>query len=83
MSDRIDELKGNLKEGAGKATGDRELEAEGRGERTIAETKRNVKGAANETKGRIEQGIGKLTDDNETRAEGTADRIKGETQRNP
>jgi len=79
MSDRIDELKGSVKEGAGKISGERDLEAEGRGERTVAETKRNVKGAANEAKGRIEQGIGKLTDDEKTRAEG----IKGETQRTP
>jgi uncharacterized protein YjbJ (UPF0337 family) len=81
VSERIEELKGNLKEGAGKVTGDRELEAEGRGEKTIAQTERKIKGTAEETKGKLEQGIGKLTGDESTRAQGTVDRIEGETER--
>ena len=83
MEERLDELKGSVKEGAGKVTGNRDLEAEGRGERTVAETKRNVKGAANQVKGKIERGVGNLTDDDSTRAQGALDETKGTAQRNP
>ena len=81
MSDRFDELKGNLKEGAGKMTGDTDMQAEGRGEADIAHGKREVKGAANEVKGNIEKGVGNLTGDDSSRAEGLGDKLKGDTQR--
>ena len=35
MGERIDEAKGNLKQGMGKVTGDEELEAEGGAERVL------------------------------------------------
>jgi uncharacterized protein YjbJ (UPF0337 family) len=81
MGDRIDELKGNLKEGAGKVTGNTDMEAEGRGEKTMAQGKREVKGAANQVKGNIEEGVGRLTGDDSTRAEGKADQAKGNVER--
>lgn len=81
MGDRIDELKGNLKEGAGKLTGDTDLEAEGRGESTVAHGQREVKGAAEQVKGNVEQGIGRLAGDDSTRAEGKADTLKSDTER--
>jgi uncharacterized protein YjbJ (UPF0337 family) len=81
MSERFDELKGNVKEGAGKVTGNRNLQAEGRAEHDAAKAKRETKGAANQIKGRVEEGLGKVTGDEEMRARGTADRIKGDTQR--
>ena len=46
MRERIDEAKGNIKEGVGKMTGNRDLQAEGRAEHDTAKAKRNVKGAA-------------------------------------
>ena len=51
MGERMDEAKGNIKEGIGKLTGDTEMQAEGRTERDTAKAKREVKGAANEVKG--------------------------------
>ena len=81
MSERIDETKGNLKEGFGKVTGNRDMEVEGKAEHDSARAKREVKGAANQVKGSVEEGLGKVTGDEETRARGTADRIKGDTQR--
>ena len=39
ISNKIDELAGKGKEAAGKATHDRELEAEGRGEQTVSNLK--------------------------------------------
>ncbi|HEV7666226.1 MAG TPA: CsbD family protein [Chloroflexota bacterium] len=81
MGERIDELKGNLKEGVGKVTGDRDVQAEGRAERDTAHATREVKGAGNQMKGTIEEGLGKVTGDDETRARGVADRLKGDTER--
>jgi len=81
MGERMDEAKGNIKEGIGKLTGDTEMQAEGRTERDTAKAKREVKGAANEVKGKVEEGLGKVTGDDETRARGMADRVKGDTER--
>ncbi len=81
MSERIDETKGNIKEGFGKLTGNRDMEAEGRAEHDTAKAKREVKGAGNQVKGKVEEGLGRVTGDDETRARGAADRLKGDTQR--
>jgi uncharacterized protein YjbJ (UPF0337 family) len=81
MSERMDEMKGNLKEGLGKVTGDKDLEAEGKAEHDAAKASREIKGAGNQIKGHVEEGVGKLTGDDETRARGMADRLKGDTQR--
>jgi uncharacterized protein YjbJ (UPF0337 family) len=81
MGERIDELKGNLKEGAGKVTGNTEMEAEGRGEKTLAQGRREIKGAANQVKGNIEEGVGRLTGDDSTRAQGMADEARGNADR--
>jgi uncharacterized protein YjbJ (UPF0337 family) len=81
MGDRIDELKGNVKKGVGKATGDEELEAEGEAQHDSARAARQAKGVGNQVKGSVEEGVGKVTGDEETRARGAADRIKGDTQR--
>ena len=81
MGERIDEMKGNVKEGLGNVTGDRDLQAEGKAERDTAHASREVKGAANQIKGSVEEGLGKVTGDDETRARGMADRLKGDTER--
>jgi uncharacterized protein YjbJ (UPF0337 family) len=81
MGDRIDETKGSIREGIGKMTGKRDMEAEGRAEHDTAKARREVKGAANQVKGNVEEGLGRVTGDDETIARGTADRIKGDTQR--
>jgi uncharacterized protein YjbJ (UPF0337 family) len=81
MGERIDELKGDMKQGVGKMTGNRDMQAEGKAEHDTAKASREAKGMANQVKGRIEEGLGKVTGDDETRARGTADRIKGDTQR--
>ena len=81
MRERIDETKGNIKEGLGKMTGNRDLQAEGRAEHDTAKAKRNVKGAANQAKGHIEEGLGRVTGDDETRARGVADRMRGDVER--
>jgi uncharacterized protein YjbJ (UPF0337 family) len=81
MEERGDELKGNIKQGIGKMTGNEDLEAEGRIERDSAKAQREVKGAGTQLKGSVQEGIGKIAGDEEMQARGTADRLKGEADR--
>jgi uncharacterized protein YjbJ (UPF0337 family) len=81
MSERVDEVKGNIKQELGKVTGDHEVEAEGKAEHDTAKARREMKGTAKQIKGSVEEGLGKVTGDDESRARGTADRIKGDAER--
>ena len=81
MSERVDELKGDVKQGLGKLTGNERLEAEGKAEHDAAKAERELKGAANQAKGSVKEEIGKLTGDESLEAEGAADRLKGDVQR--
>jgi uncharacterized protein YjbJ (UPF0337 family) len=75
------EIKGNVKQGVGKVTGNEELEAEGRVEHDSAHAAREAKGMGNQVKGRVAEGVGRMTGDEDTEARGMADRLKGDTQR--
>ena len=81
MNERVDELKGDVKQGLGKITGNERLEAEGKAEHDVAKAKREAKGAANQVKGSVKQEIGKLTGNESLEAEGAADRLEGDAQR--
>ena len=81
MSERVDETKGNIKEGVGKVIGNEQMQAEGRAEHDSAKAQREMKGAGNQLKGSVEEGLGKVTGDDEMRARGTADQIKGDAER--
>lgn len=81
MGERIDEMKGKVKEGVGKITGDTEMQSEGRAEHDTAHATREVKGAGEQLKGSVQEGLGKVTGDDETRARGMADRLKGDAER--
>ena len=81
MSERIDEFKGRVKEGAGKATGNERLEAEGKGQAEGARATRKTKGALRQTGGTLKEDVGALTGDEVTEAEGHAQRVRGESER--
>jgi uncharacterized protein YjbJ (UPF0337 family) len=81
MNERVDELKGDVKQGLGKITGNERLEAEGKAEHDVAKAEREAKGAANQLKGRVKEEVGKLTGNENLEAEGAADRLKGDVQR--
>jgi uncharacterized protein YjbJ (UPF0337 family) len=55
------ELKGSLKEGVGKLTGNEKLEAKGHAEKVQGRTKRRAGGLAKEVKGTAKQAAGKTT----------------------
>lgn len=81
MGDRMEEVKGDIKKGVGKATGNEKMETEGRAEHDTAEAARQAKGVGKQVKGSVEEGLGKVTGDEETRARGAADRMKGDAER--
>jgi len=78
---KSNELKGDVKEGAGKLVGDQEMATEGRAEKEEARGKRHLKGAGNEVKGNLEESLGAVAGDESLRARGEADRLKGSSQR--
>lgn len=80
MGDRIDELKGNVKGGWGKLTGDERTEAEGRAEADKAKAMRETKGAVEQAGGSVKEGVGKLTDSEQLEAEGKAERLGGKAK---
>ncbi len=81
MSDRMDEMKGNLKETAGKLTGNDRLEAEGDAEADAAKARRETKGAAREAGGTVKERLGDLIDNERLEADGKSDRLRGKAER--
>jgi len=75
-----DELKGNLKEGLGKLTGDDALEAEGDAQKEMGQAERKISGAVNETKGSVKSGAGDVLDSPTLKGEGLIDKAKGKLQ---
>ncbi|HLH26988.1 MAG TPA: CsbD family protein [Chloroflexota bacterium] len=80
MGDRVDELKGNVKEDWGKLTGNERVEAEGRAEADKARTMRETKGAVEQAGGSVKEGVGQLIGDERLEAEGKADRLSGKAK---
>jgi uncharacterized protein YjbJ (UPF0337 family) len=81
MADRTEELKGRVKEGVGKVTGDQKLEAEGKGQAEGSRAKRKIEGTLDEVGGVIKETVGKVTGNKVTEAEGKADRFEGKAER--
>jgi len=81
MKDRLDELEGRVKEGAGEVTGNERLEAEGEGQAEGARAARKTKGAVREAGGAVKEAAGRLAGDERVEAEGKADRLGGKGKR--
>jgi uncharacterized protein YjbJ (UPF0337 family) len=81
MTNRIDELKGRVKEAAGKVTDDKGLEAKGKSQAEGARAGRKIKGAAREAGGVLKEAAGKITGDERTEVEGKAGRLRGKAER--
>ncbi len=81
MDERWDELKGQMKEGAGELTGNERLEAEGEAEQQRARAERNLKGAGDQAVGGAKEGLGNLSGDPSLEAEGEAQQLRGDARR--
>ena len=55
MSELENKVEGNIKEGAGKVTGDEGLEAEGTGQKAVG----NVQEGARKVEGKVEETVGR------------------------
>lgn len=81
MSGRSDEIKGGLKETAGKLFGDDGLEAEGSAQKESGKAQRKASGAFHEAKGSVKAGIGDMIDSPTLEAEGEAEKLRGKAER--
>jgi uncharacterized protein YjbJ (UPF0337 family) len=81
MAGRSEEIKGGLKEGLGKLTGDDALEAEGSGQKKAGEAQRKASGAFTEAKGNVKSAVGDAIDSPTMEAEGEADKLRGKAER--
>ncbi|MFN2465966.1 MAG: CsbD family protein [Candidatus Dormibacteria bacterium] len=68
MGELQNKVEGNVKEGAGKLTGNEDLEARGAGQKTVG----NVQEGARKVGGAIEETVGKVTGNVDKQAEGEA-----------
>jgi len=80
MAGSGDELKGGLKQGLGKLTGDEALEAEGAAQKNMGTAERKVSGAFNQGKGTVKGAAGDVLDSPSLKAEGLVDKVKGKLQ---
>ena len=80
MAGSGDELKGSLKEGLGKLTGDEALEAEVSTQKNMGTAERKVSGAFNEGKGSVKGAAGDALDSPSLKTEGMVDKVKGKLQ---
>ena len=80
MGERWEELKGNVKEGAGGLTGDRSMEVEGAMQSEGARAERHFEGGVDRVTGGLKEGAGDLTGDRSLEAEGEADQRRGEAR---
>ena len=75
-----DDIKGGLKKGLGKLTGDEALEAEGAAQKEVGTAERKVSGAVNEGKGSLKGAAGDALDSPTLKGEGVVDKVKGKLQ---
>ncbi|MDQ3702402.1 MAG: CsbD family protein [Chloroflexota bacterium] len=80
MSGRMDEVKGSVKDAVGRATGDEQLEAEGKTQKAAGKAERETKGAANQVAGNVKNAVGDATGNERVEVEGEAQRLKGKSQ---
>ena len=81
MTDRIDELQGQIKKGIGSLTGNEEMKREGEAQEQAAKVKREAEGAIDQGVGKVQEVVGDATDDTRTELEGKARQAEGDIKR--
>jgi len=81
MAGRSNEIKGGLKEAAGKLVGDDALEAEGATQKEAGRAERKTSGAFHEAKGSVKSAIGDMVDSPTLEAEGETEKLRGKAER--
>ena len=80
MAGRGTEVKGSLKEGAGKVLGNEQLQAEGQADKAAGKAEREAAGAKDNVVGGVKKGAGKVLGNEQMQAEGEAQRLKGKAE---
>ena len=80
MTGRADELKGKVKEVAGKVLGNEQMQGEGMAEGAKGTVQREATGAVDQVTGKVRERAGGLLGDEETQAEGEAQDLKGNAE---
>lgn len=78
---RLDEMKGQMKQGVGTLTGDDDMRHEGQAEAEAAKLERETEGAADKGVGKAQETAGSMTDDRETELKGKARQAEGDIER--
>ena len=81
MAGRTTEMKGAIKESAGRALGNEQWQAEGEADKLRGKSERHAEGMKDSTVGTLKSAAGKLTGDDVMRAEGDAQHLKGKAER--
>ena len=81
MAGRGEELKGGLKEGLGKLTGDKALETEGKAQKGMGRARRKASGSLTEAKGGLKRAAGEALDSPSLKTKGEVDRLRGKAER--
>jgi uncharacterized protein YjbJ (UPF0337 family) len=81
MTDRIDELQGQIKKGIGSLTGNDEMKREGEAQEQTAKLKREAEGTVDKGVGKAQETVGDVTGDTETELKGKARQVEGDAKR--
>jgi uncharacterized protein YjbJ (UPF0337 family) len=81
MAGRTDEVKGSVKETAGKMFGNEQWQAEGKAEQLKGKSERHAAGMKDTAVGGIKRGAGEMLGNEQMQAEGEAQRLKGKAER--
>ena len=81
MTNRIDELQGQIKKGIGNLTGNDEMKREGQAQEQTAKLKREAEGAVDQGVGKAKEVVGEATDDTQTELEGKVRQAEGDIKR--
>jgi uncharacterized protein YjbJ (UPF0337 family) len=81
MPGRTEEMKGSVKEAAGKVLGNEQMQAEGEADQAKGKSQREAAGMKDSAVGSVKSGAGKVLGNEQMQAEGEADKLKGKVQR--
>lgn len=81
MTNRIDELQGQIKKGIGSLTGNDEMKRDGEAQEQSAKLKREAEGAVDQGVGKAQELVGDATGDTRTELEGKARQTEGDVKR--
>ena len=81
MAGRTEELKGSVKESAGKMFGNEQWQAEGKADKLKGKSEREMAGMKDTAAGTMKKAAGRAIGNEQMRVEGEAQHLKGKAER--